>query len=107
MQKYRNAMGKADSLLARTSPGQGATQVDDGLPGKIHLKGVPNLSTGRLTRAVEFYHGSIHTPEGLQQFDQPRQTLVDTGMKLRATTHELTMRGVSPTNTCKHCWKPA
>ena len=102
-QKYTSAVDRGKALNARTEPGRGADAVDDGLPGKIHMKGIPNLSTGRLTRAVEFYHGQVHSQQGLRDFDMPRRSLIETGAKIRSTTHELKLRGQAP-GDCKHCW---
>lgn len=68
----------------------------------VHAKSIPNLSTERLQRSSEFYHGSIHTPEGLHEWDHPRSHMVETGLKLQAVHHELHLRGVGD-GSCPHC----
>lgn len=103
MASYKNAIEKSLALRSRTEPGRGVALPDDGMPGNIHLKSVPNVPTERLRRAQEFYHGSIHTQDGLHEFDMPRRSLIDTGVKLQAITHELRLRG-EPKGDCPTCW---
>ena len=101
--KYRHAIDRGKALNERTSPGRGADMPDDGLGAPLKMKSVPNVPTERLRRSLEFYHGSIHTEQGLHDFDQPRRSLIETGMKARSITHELKLRGENP-GECKHCW---
>lgn len=89
--------------MARTEPGRGALIPDDGEGPRVKTRSIPNVPTERLHRAVEFAHGRIHTAEGLHSFDDPRRSLLETGMKIRATTHELRLRGEKP-GDCTHCW---
>lgn len=100
--RYSEAMQKADASRQRHAPGPGANAVDDGAGPHIHLKGIPHLSTERLERSREFHHGAVHTPEGLSAYDGPRAGLVETGLKIKAISHELEMRG-HPASTCPLC----
>ena len=89
--------------LARTAPGSGVNQPDDGAGPSVKVKSIPQISTPRLERAVEFHHGALHTQEGLHANDSGRRSLIENGMRVRAMTHELRMRGV-PDGDCAHCW---
>lgn len=87
----------------RTTPGPGASMDDDGLGAPLKNKSVPNVSTGRLNRSLSFYHGTIHTPDGLHAFDGTKRNLVELGIKTRTIAHELKLRGQQP-GDCPHCW---
>lgn len=89
--------------LARDKPGGGMNAADDGAGPHVKVRSIPNVSTERLRRAVEFGHGQIHTAEGLHDLDGPRRSMIEQGMRLQALTHELTLRGEAP-GDCKHCW---
>jgi len=89
--------------IARTAPGRGVDAPDDGAGPRVKVKSIPQVSTARLRRSLDFHHGSIHTQEGLSTFDAPRRSLVENGMRVRAITHELGLRGETP-GDCKHCW---
>jgi hypothetical protein len=91
--------------LARTTPGRGMSEKDEGLPGssKVKLKSVPNVSTPRLERRLEHFHGMLHTDEGLEQWSESKRSLVEQGIHLRTIAHELTLRG-QPQGECRYCW---
>ena len=89
--------------ISRTEPGSGALKPDDGAGPRVRVRSIPQVPTERLNRSLQFHHGSIHTPEGLREFDGPRRSLIESGMRIRAITHELGLRGEAP-GDCKHCW---
>lgn len=89
--------------MARTSAGSGALKPDDGAGPRVRVRSIPQISTPRLQRAVGHFHDMLHTPEGLHEFDNPRRSLIEGGMRVRAITHELSMRGV-PAGDCPFCW---
>jgi len=91
--------------LARTEPGRGATEADEGVPGssKVKMRSVPNVSTPRLERRLEHLHGMIHTTEGLHEWDQSRRSLIEQGIHTRTIAHELALRGL-PKGECRYCW---
>ena len=98
-----DAVKRWRSQMESTSPGPGKDMEDDGLGAPLKNKSIPNVSTGRLNRSLSFYHGAIHTQEGLHRFDDTKRSLVETGMKARAITHELKLRG-QESGDCPHCW---
>ena len=89
--------------LSRTAPGPGKDTNDPSTSEHVAMRSIPNVSTDRLRRVVEFGHGAIHTADGLHEFDMPRRSLVQQGMKIRAAAHELKLRGEKP-GACPHCW---
>lgn len=76
---------------------------DDGAGPKVKTRSVPSVSTERLKRSMSFYHGMVHTQEGLHSWDDPRRGLIDNGMRLKVIAHELRLRGEEP-GDCKFCW---
>jgi len=100
--RYTDAMRAADKSRERTSPGPGRANDAENAP-TMKTKGIPHASTDRLNRSVEFYHGSIHTAEGIHEWDAPRANMVERGMKIHAITHELALRGQTP-GECPLCW---
>jgi len=97
-----------DEVMNRTSPGPGMNAKPDPADTnpRVHMKSIPNVSTERLQRALEFGHGAYHTAEGLSEYDAPRRGLVEQGMRLKGVAHELKLRGHTP-GDCPHCWGKA
>ncbi len=85
-------------------PGPGAVAVDDGHVGKLHMKSVPHVATGRILRALAALHDEIHTVEGLYEFDAARRTLVEKGIAIQVMVAELRRRGV-PDGDCGVCYR--
>lgn len=92
-------------LMAATEPGPGAALKDTNVPVTAHLKmkSIPNADTDRLLRVRLYLHDMLHTPEGLRHFDQPRRQLVNGGLRIRAISHELHLRGYCSCNGCRFC----
>jgi len=99
--------GASDQLgpyLKRTEPGRGHGIPDDGERGVPRVKSIPNVPTERLHHAQSFLHEAYHTPEGLHEFDDPRNTLIQQGSRGRMIKHELHLRGESPRiEDCRFC----
>ncbi len=86
----------------RTEPGSGIAANDDG-ESKVKLKSIPNLATPRLERGLAALHESVHTPDGIRAWEQPRKFMVETSMRSRMIAHELRLRGEEP-GDCQGCW---
>lgn len=70
----------------------------------VKMKSIPNVETGRLQDSISRLHQQIHTQEGLHNWDAPRRSLVDYGMKTIAIKKELDKRGEpSPVEGCRWC----
>lgn len=90
--------------LSRTSPGGGAAQADQG-SSRVKTKSIPNVSTPQLQRARDVIHQSMHTPEGVRDYDGPRRNMMEQGVKSHMITHELHLRG-EELPSCQFCKKP-
>lgn len=53
--------------------------------------------------SINHIHQNVHTPEGLHEWDMPRRSLLDWGMKGMAIRDELRKRGVDSGITCRWC----
>lgn len=84
-------------LMARTEPGPGAAMADSGISPDSHLKmrSIPNVDTDRLLRTRLWLHAQLHTVEGLRSHDG--------GLRIKAISHELALRGFNATNGCEFC----
>lgn len=70
----------------------------------VKMKSIPNVDTGRLQDSIGRLHQQVHTVEGLRQWDAPRRSLIDYGMKTIAIKQELDKRGApSPVEGCRWC----
>jgi hypothetical protein len=70
----------------------------------VKTKSIPNVDSARLTDSISRLHDQVHTVEGLRQWDLPRRSLIDYGMKTMAIKSELDKRGVpSPVEGCRWC----
>lgn len=99
-----DAISRALEQVQRTEPGRGVNaNPEPDAPATIKQKSIPNLPTERLERALAHIHQTIHTPEGLHAWDNPRRGLIEYGVKAKAIAHELRLRGMKP-GDCKHCW---
>jgi hypothetical protein len=68
----------------------------------VRTRSIPNVDVERLQGDLGRLHAMLHTPEGLHDWDMPRRSLFDNGMKARAIATELHRRGVAPTG-CRFC----
>ena len=93
-----------EKQMARTEPGGGMDRPDQG-SSNVKTKSIPNAATGQLQRAQSFIHGTIHTPEGIKEYDGPRRNLMEQGVKNHMITHELHLRGEGLPD-CQFCKKP-
>lgn len=93
------------NLMHRTEPGPGAKLPDSHLPAEGHLKmrSIPNADTDRLLRVRLFLHERLHTKDGLRYHDDTRRSLVNGGLRVKAISYELALRGYRPTNGCEFC----
>jgi hypothetical protein len=71
----------------------------------VKSRSIPNVPDERLTDSLAQLHRTLHTPEGLHEFSDPRRTLIDLGIKARKIRRELGIRGV-PTPPCRFCDGP-
>lgn len=70
----------------------------------VKTKSIPNVDTGRLQDSIARLHQQVHTPDGLHDWDSPRRSLVDYGLKTIAIRKELEQRGApSPVEGCRWC----
>lgn len=93
------------NLMKRTEPGPGAKLPDSHLPADGHLKmrSIPNADTDRLLRVRLFLHDRLHTLDGLRNHEDPRRSLANGGLRIRAISHELALRGHRAWNGCEYC----
>lgn len=97
-------MGRLDALdksIARTEPGPGGP--DDGSSEPPSYRSIPNVSTGRLIRAVTIVHGTFHTVDGLRACEMSRGNMLDQTLRLKAMVHELHLRGEHLDLQCRFC----
>jgi hypothetical protein len=94
-----------DRLVRRTEPGPGALLPDSELPadGHLKMKSIPNADTDRLLRVRLYLHDQLHTTEGLRNHDDPRRQLANGGLRIKAISHELRLRGYGVENGCRFC----
>jgi hypothetical protein len=69
----------------------------------IKNKRIPTADSDYLRLHLELLHQQVHTPEGLRDFDQPRRSLVEHGMKLLRISLELYSREPGYQNPCRFC----
>lgn len=91
-------------IMQATVPGPGVhlqeTVMTDAIP---RFRSIRNVSSSRLLHARLLLHDRLHTVEGLRYFDQPRRSLINDGLRLRAIQHELRLRGYRTDNGCASC----
>lgn len=70
----------------------------------VKSKSIPNVATDRLQDSLGRLHQQVHTTEGLHNWDAPRRSLIDYGLKTMAIKKELDNRGApSPVEGCRWC----
>lgn len=68
----------------------------------VKTRSIPNVDDDRLVGDLATLHAQYHTPEGLRQFDMPRRSLFDNGMKAKKISAELARRGHAAPS-CRFC----
>lgn len=69
----------------------------------VRTRSIPNVDDERLLTDLQRLHDEIHTPEGLHEFDEPRRSLVNKGMKVMAIRRELLSRNKASHISCRFC----
>lgn len=93
-----------ETLMRRTEPGPGSYLPEEPWTDAIpRFRSIPNVSSGRLLRSRLILHDRLHTSAGLHAFDEPRRSLVNDGLRLKAIQHELKLRGYRTDNGCAFC----
>ena len=90
--------------MQRSAPGAGAGAKDQG-SSKVKTKSIPNVPTEHLQRARSLIHDSMHTQQGISEYDGPRRNMMEQGVKAHMLTHELHLRGEGLPD-CQFCQKP-
>jgi hypothetical protein len=68
----------------------------------VRTRSIPNVDDERLVNDRARLHQAFHTMEGLHEFDGPRRSMIDNGLKILAISAELAKRG-HPPSSCRFC----